>query len=169
MEELEITEKITTKDPVIIWKSCLLKIKANVSMMTYNTWFLPIKPIELIDSTLKVQIPSQFFWEWIDEHFNGLITRSITDVVGKEAKLTYVIAEDMSFIDGGDTVSENSVSHIAPVDKPKPKNSVESNLNPRAGEFFDAALNFLNSLHFVTGSVSSVYVINKFPNAKYGI
>jgi len=131
MEELEITEKITTKDPVIIWKSCLLKIKANVSMMTYNTWFLPIKPIELIDSTLKVQIPSQFFWEWIDEHFNGLITRSITDVLGKEAKLTYVIAEDMSFIDGGDTVSENSVSHIAPVDKPKPKNSVESNLNPR--------------------------------------
>jgi len=131
MEELEITEKITTKDPVIIWKSCLLKIKANVSMMTYNTWFLPIKPIELIDSTLKVQIPSQFFWEWIDEHFNGLITRSITDVLGKEAKLTYVIAEDMSFIDGGDTVSKNSVSHIAPVDKPKPKNSVESNLNPR--------------------------------------
>jgi chromosomal replication initiator protein len=131
LEELEITEKITTKDPVNIWKSCLLKIKENVSMMTYNTWFLPIKPIELIDSTLKVQIPSQFFWEWIDEHFNGLITRSITDVLGKEAKLTYVIAEDMSFIDGGDTVSENSVSHISPVDKPKPKNSVESNLNPR--------------------------------------
>jgi len=131
MEELEITEKITTKDPVIIWKSCLLKIKANVSMMTYNTWFLPIKPIELIDSTLKVQIPSQFFWEWIDEHFNGLITRSITDVLGKEAKLTYVIAEELSFIDVGDTVSENSVAHTAPVDKPKPKHSVESNLNPR--------------------------------------
>ena len=131
MEELEITEKITTKDPVIIWKSCLLKIKANVSMMTYNTWFLPIKPIELIDTTLKVQIPSQFFWEWIDEHFNGLITRSITDVLGKEAKLTYVIAEELSFIDVGDTVSENSVAHTAPVEKLKPKSSVESNLNPR--------------------------------------
>ena len=131
MEELEITEKISTKDPINIWKACLLKIKENVSMMTYNTWFLPIKPIELIDSTLKVQIPSQFFWEWIDEHFNGLITRSITDVLGKEAKLTYVIAEDMSFIDGGETVSENSPSQTTPIDKPKLKHPFESNLNTR--------------------------------------
>ena len=131
MEELEITEKISTKDPINTWKECLLKIKENVSMMTYNTWFLPIKPIELSDSTLKVQIPSQFFWEWIDEHFNGLITRAITDVLGKDARLTYVIAEDMSFIDGGDTVSENSVTPSTPIEKPKPKHTFESNLNPR--------------------------------------
>jgi chromosomal replication initiator protein len=131
MEELEITEKISTKDPINIWKACLLKIKENVSMMTYNTWFLPIKPIELTDSTLKVQIPSQFFWEWIDEHFNGLITRSITDILGIEAKLTYVIAEDMSFVDGGDTVSEKSIAQTISFDKPKPKHTFESNLNPR--------------------------------------
>jgi chromosomal replication initiator protein len=131
MEELEITEKISTKDPINIWKACLLKIKENVSMMTYNTWFLPIKPIELTDSTLKVQIPSQFFWEWIDEHFNGLITRSITDILGTEAKLTYVIAEDMSFVDGRDTVSEKSIAQTISFDKPKPKHTFESNLNPR--------------------------------------
>jgi chromosomal replication initiator protein len=131
MEEIEVTEIISTKDPITIWKTCLLKIKENVSMMTYNTWFLPIKPIELIDLTLKVQIPSQFFWEWIDEHFNGLITRSITDVLGKEAKLTYVIAEDLSFIDGGDSVSENPVLQTTTNDKPKPKHTFESNLNPR--------------------------------------
>lgn len=131
MEELEITEKISTKDPINIWKACLLKIKENVSMMTYNTWFLPIKPIELTDSTLKVQIPSQFFWEWIDEHFNSLITRSITDVLGMEAKLTYVIAEDMSFVDSGDTVSEKSTAQAISIDKPKPKHTFESNLNPR--------------------------------------
>lgn len=131
MEELEITEKISTKDSINTWKACLLKIKENVSMMTYNTWFLPIKPIELSDSTLKVQIPSQFFWEWIDEHFNGLITRAITDVLGNDARLTYVIAEDLSFIDGGDTVTENSASPATPIEKPKPKQTFESNLNPR--------------------------------------
>jgi chromosomal replication initiator protein len=131
MDSLEITEKISTNELINVWKECLLKIKENVSMMTYNTWFLPIKPIELQNSTLKVQIPSQFFWEWIDEHFNGLITRSITDVLGKEARLTYIIAEDMSFIESGNTVSENSVSPATPFDKPKPKPSFESNLNPR--------------------------------------
>ncbi len=131
MEELAVSEKISTKDPINTWKACLLKIKENVSMMTYNTWFLPIKPIDITDSTLKVQIPSQFFWEWIDEHFNGLITMAITDVLGKEARLTYVIAEDMSFIDSGDTVSEKSIASATPIDKSKPKHSFESNLNPR--------------------------------------
>jgi len=131
MEELGTTEKISTKDPIITWKDCLLKIKENVSMMTYNTWFLPIKPIGITDTTLKVQIPSRFFWEWIDEHFNGLITRAITDVLGKEAKLTYVIAEDMSFVDDGNSVSEISVSPAILIDKPKPKQTFESNLNPR--------------------------------------
>lgn len=131
MEELEVTEKITIKDPVNVWKSCLLKIKENVSMMTYNTWFLPIKPVELDNSTLKVQIPSQFFWEWIDEHFNGLINKSITDVLGKDAKLTYIIAEDLSYVESTVSSSENSVPQTNHTDKPKPKHSIESNLNPR--------------------------------------
>jgi len=131
MEELEITEKLTINDPVNVWKSCLLKIKENVSMMTYNTWFLPIKPVELNNSTLKVQIPSQFFWEWIDEHFNGLINKSITDVLGKDAKLTYIITEDLSYVESTVSSSENSVPQTNHTDKPKPKHSIESNLNPR--------------------------------------
>lgn len=131
MIELNTAEKLTITDPVTVWKSCLLKIKENVSMMTYNTWFLPIRPIELNDSTLKVQIPSQFFWEWIDEHFNGLINKSITDVLGKDAKLTYVIAEDLSHIERSFNNVENNVSQINYTEKPKPKHPFESNLNPR--------------------------------------
>jgi hypothetical protein len=50
MEELEISEKIKINDPITAWKACLLKIKENVSMMTYNTWFLPIRPVKSSDS-----------------------------------------------------------------------------------------------------------------------
>ena len=131
MEELEISEKITLDDPTIAWKACLIKIKQNVSMMTYNTWFLPIKPVDLNNLTLKVQIPSQFFWEWIDEHFNALINKSITEVLGKEAKLTYVIAEDKSSAEREDNVSANNETKPSSIDRPKPKHNIESNLNPR--------------------------------------
>jgi len=131
MEELDISEKVTKNEPSIVWKACLLKIKESVSMMTYNTWFLPIKPVELNDSTLKVQIPSQFFWEWIDEHFNVLITKSITEILGKEAKLTYVIAEDLALTENQDDSREKPASPAQPVEKAKPKPSFESNLNPR--------------------------------------
>ena len=82
-----------TRETVSVWKSCLSKIKDNVTQMTYNTWFLPIKPLEFSNSTLKVELPSQFFWEWIDEHYNALIRNTINDVIGQDAKLEYVIVE----------------------------------------------------------------------------
>lgn len=128
MQQTETFEKISLTDPNSIWKTCLLKIKDHVSMMTYNTWFLPIKPIGLENLTLKVQIPSQFFWEWIDEHFNVLITKAITDVLGKDAKLTYIIAEDKSLneTDTSDFQPRQSIIN----EKPKPKHNFESNLNP---------------------------------------
>lgn len=133
MEDLEISEKITLSDPAIAWKACLLKIKEKVSMMTYNTWFLPIKPMDLNNLTLKVQIPSQFFWEWIDEHFNSIISNSITEVLGKDAKLTYIIAEDKSISEGNEKKISNAVTQTqtGPNEKAKPKHSFESNLNTR--------------------------------------
>jgi chromosomal replication initiator protein len=129
MLEIETTEKISVVDPVLIWKACLIKIKEHVSMMTYNTWFLPIKPVDLENLTLKVQIPSQFFWEWIDEHFNVLITKAITDVLGKEAKLTYIVAEDKSFPEAEPINHQTKATIVS--EKPKPKHNFESNLNTR--------------------------------------
>ena len=131
MEELEISESIKVEDHTTVWKACLLRIKDSVSMMTYNTWFLPIKPVELKNSNLKVQIPSQFFWEWIDEHFNVLITRSITEILGKEAKLTYVIAEDVSISESNEAPVEKTPAQNNLQEKAKPKHSFESNLNTR--------------------------------------
>ena len=131
MEEIEISDKIIIDDHISAWKACLLKIKENVSMMTYNTWFLPIKPVELNNLSLKVQIPSQFFWEWIDEHFNALISKSITEVLGKDAKLTYIIAEDKQPTEDKENFTANNLPLSTSIEKPKPKHNFESNLNTR--------------------------------------
>ena len=42
MLDSEIIEDQTNTDPTSVWKACLNKIKENVTLMTYNTWFLPI-------------------------------------------------------------------------------------------------------------------------------
>ncbi len=131
MLDSEIIEDQTNADPTSVWKTCLNKIKENVTLMTYNTWFLPIKPLELQDSTLRVQLPSQFFWEWIDEHYNSLINKTIHEVIGPAAKLSYIIAEDIS--DSELTESENGVKqgNVTLQEKPKPKQNFESYLNSR--------------------------------------
>lgn len=85
---------VIEKDTKDIWKECLSIIKENVPYITYNTWFLPIKPFEIENNTLKISVPNNFFIEWIEEHYNTLINKTITQVLGEEGKLAYVILEE---------------------------------------------------------------------------
>ena len=40
---------------------------------------------------LTVQVPSKFFYEWLEEHYIGIIKSSLTKELGKDAKLVYSI------------------------------------------------------------------------------
>ncbi|MBN1299906.1 MAG: chromosomal replication initiator protein DnaA [Melioribacteraceae bacterium] len=88
------TVDVTETEHNKVWKQCLEFIKGNVPPLTYNTWFLPIKPVEYTDNSLKIQVPNNFFVEWIDEHYNTLINRTINQVLGPEGELVYVIVEE---------------------------------------------------------------------------
>jgi chromosomal replication initiator protein len=94
MLNIGLISKATPKNLLEIWGDFLKEIKINVTQMTFNTWFLPIKPLELNNSTIKVQLPSQFFWEWIDEHYKSLISKTMQNVLGEQISLTYVISEE---------------------------------------------------------------------------
>lgn len=130
MNEFVTPENKILLEPTTVWRDCLRTIKENVTLMTYNTWFLPIKPVELNSSTLKVQLPSQFFWEWIDEHYNTLINKTIHEVLGHDAKLAYVISEEKEV---EEIIVHPSQAAVAPevVEPQKPKQDFESFLNPR--------------------------------------
>ncbi len=127
MPETQISNKIALSSD-IIWRECLLNIKKHVSQMTYNTWFLPIKPLNVNNSTLKILLPSQFFWEWIDEHYNSLIHSTITSVMGPDANLAYVIAEEPD--------DQIEPVNVPPVKKTEKKEEIkkpefETFINPR--------------------------------------
>jgi len=128
----EFSESTTAIDYSTVWKKCLGKIKENVTQMTYNTWFLPIRPVQLSNNILKVELPSRFFWEWIDEHYNLLINKTITEIIGPEAKLTYIIDEEAGEDENllGDA-SQSSYSIPTIKEKPKVKHNFESFLNTR--------------------------------------
>ncbi|MGD8779866.1 MAG: chromosomal replication initiator protein DnaA [Ignavibacteria bacterium] len=79
--------------PKLIWGDFLRIIKENVPTITFNTWFLPIKPIEINNSVLKIQVPNSFFIEWIDEHYNTLINNAVSKLLGEDGKLIYLVNE----------------------------------------------------------------------------
>lgn len=80
-----------------LWNSCLDIIKDNVSPQSFRTWFEPIKPLKLKDDILTIQVPSQFFYEWLEEHYITLLKKIIKKELGMEGKLEYSIIMENSF------------------------------------------------------------------------
>ncbi len=127
---LEPANTSVKTDANLVWKNCLTHIKENVTLMTYNTWFLPIRPISIKDNNLKVQLPNQFFWEWIDEHFSTIVKKTIFDVLGENGKLSYIISDEKEQKE--EYVKQNSIvnaNKIKVIENKLPEH--ETNLNPR--------------------------------------
>ena len=72
-----------------LWNRCLEIIRDNVSPQTYKTWFCPIVPLKYEDKTLELQVPSQFFYEFLEEKFLDLLRQTIHKVFGEGSKLMY--------------------------------------------------------------------------------
>jgi chromosomal replication initiator protein len=79
------------KDHEKIWERCLAVIQDNVSEQSFKTWFEPIRPLKLADAVLTIQVPSQFFYEWLEEHYIGLLKKTIKKELGTEGRLEYSI------------------------------------------------------------------------------
>jgi chromosomal replication initiator protein len=77
-----------------VWSDCLRVIKEHVAEQSYNTWFQPIIPLACSDDVLTIQVPSQFFYEWLEEHYVGVLKKAISQVMGPRARLEYSVIVD---------------------------------------------------------------------------
>ncbi|NBO48186.1 MAG: chromosomal replication initiator protein DnaA [Chitinophagia bacterium] len=77
-----------------VWSSCLTIIKDIVEWQHFKTWFEPIKPVALKGNVLTIQVPSQFFYEYIEEHYINLLAKTLKRELGKDAQLEYRIMVD---------------------------------------------------------------------------
>ena len=76
------------------WSNCLSKIKDDVGDQGYDTWFKPITPIKLENKILTIQVPSQFFYEYLEEHYVHLLRNVIDHQLGKDYRLEYSVVMD---------------------------------------------------------------------------
>ncbi len=81
-----------------VWHSCLRIIKDNVSPISFKTWFEPIIPVKLEKSILTIQVPSPFFYEYLEEQYIDILRKTLRKELGIDAKLEYsVVMENTSF------------------------------------------------------------------------
>ncbi|MEM1339198.1 MAG: chromosomal replication initiator protein DnaA [Bacteroidota bacterium] len=74
-----------------VWKNCLAFIQDNIQPQAFKTWFLPIKPVRLAENALSIEVPSKFFYEWLEEHYVKLLKVALRKELGSNAKLIYII------------------------------------------------------------------------------
>ena len=80
-----------------VWKNCLSFIKDNIQPQAYKTWFEPIVAIKLNDLSLSIQVPSKFFYEWLEEHYVKILKVALTKELGDHAKLVYIIKMENTY------------------------------------------------------------------------
>lgn len=74
-----------------VWNNCLSTIRQHVNGQSFKTWFEPIRPVNLQEKALTIQVPNRFFYEWLEEHYVGLLKMTIRKELGENAQLLYQI------------------------------------------------------------------------------
>ncbi|MFN8436764.1 MAG: chromosomal replication initiator protein DnaA [Cytophagales bacterium] len=126
----------------IVWKHCMELIKKKVDIQSFNTWFLPVIPSSFINNTLTIQVPTQFFYEWLEEHYVHVLKHAIDTVIGEGAKLEYSI-----IVDKGNATSKPITVNI-PNKKstPAPQENIRDNF--KTHDIYFSSSNLQPSLTF---------------------
>lgn len=138
---------------LLLWKDCLSIIRDNLTETQYNTWFAPIRFLSLVDNALTIEVPSQFFCEFLEEHFLDIFSKSIMRVFGKETRLMYRVNTDST--NHLDQIQE--AEEVVPQGEVKEKPAVEANKVPQSTSELDSQLNpKYNFGNFIEGSCNKL-------------
>ena len=108
-----------------LWERFLDVVKLRIPEQSFQTWFVPLKLLKIDDDTITIQVPSNFYYEWLEGHYSDLIKGTLFEVMGSPPRVVYSVAEQ----DSAAPHHSNSVLPVAryiskPVDE-------YTHLNPR--------------------------------------
>ena len=80
-----------TEKHILVWNRCLQIIGQIVEPQQFSVWFKPIRPVSLKDSTLTIEVPTEFFREYLEECFLDVLKKTLKRELGAGAKLQYMV------------------------------------------------------------------------------
>ncbi len=82
------------REVATVWKRCLSVIREIVPEHSFNTWFEPIVPHRLTGNVLTIQVPSEFFYEFLEDNFVHALRKALDAAIGPDGQLEYSIIVD---------------------------------------------------------------------------
>jgi len=79
-----------------VWNNCLQIIRDIIPSISYKTWFEPIIPLKLENNVLTIQVPSPFFYEYLEEQYIDILRKTLRREIGADAKLEYNVVMELN-------------------------------------------------------------------------
>jgi len=109
-----------------LWENTQQVIRETINPRSFQTWFAPIKSVDIVDSTIVLAVPNNFFREWIDNHYLKTLKDALAQISGTSLSVKYKILDEKPYSAYNDNAILHSESHLS---ASVMKNISESNLN----------------------------------------
>ena len=117
---------LTSFDHFSVWELVSERLQAELPRQSYLTWFRPLEPLAFDGEMLTLQVPSQFYSEWIDSHYNQHLQRAAAHALGHKVALRFEVNSNGKKTDSRPRKEERVVPTVT---------------NERHRESFDSRLN----------------------------
>jgi chromosomal replication initiator protein len=144
------------RDFQILWTQCLNVIRDIVPEHHFNTWFVPIVPLSYEENKFTIQVPTQFFYEFLEAQYVNVLRVTIHRVLGKGTILIYrVVVATGGTVDYPAENTSNTGKKIIPENDKAPDpfrqtlpQDFDSQLNPKYNfdNFFEGLSNRLGKV-----------------------
>lgn len=121
-----------------LWSNCLRVIQDNIPEAAFRTWFLPIVPLSYKEKVFTIQVPSQFFYEYLEDKFVDLLKNTIHREVGADTILQYRILMENTT---NTVVDYRGAVKSSIIDKIPINNKIPSPFQKVVADDFDSQLN----------------------------
>lgn len=79
-----------------LWNNCLGIIKDIVPETAFRTWFLPVEPVSYENKKFTIQVPTEYFYEYLEGNYVHVLKKTLFHVFGDGIILKYRVGVDKS-------------------------------------------------------------------------
>lgn len=116
---------------ITVWNNCLRIIEQIIEPQKFDMWFKPLRPVAFKDSHLTLEVPTNFFREYLEDTYLDLIKKTMHRVIGADAKLFYQVRP----VSNQPAMQYPAAQGTVPVNKSVSVNTYPTNGNPGAFVF----------------------------------
>jgi chromosomal replication initiator protein len=102
-------------------------IRGQVSPQRFQTWFEPIRPLELTQSRVLIEVPNPFFVDWFEQHSLSILRDGLKQCLGEPPAIQWRICPDYYEATEPESAAVGPVPRVPAPSPPRPSDS----LNPR--------------------------------------